>query len=180
MDFRLWSSGNRKKSSHGTRKSYSRVIVEATLEQLWSSGNNFFIRLNVLGGNVVGFLIAMSPFQDEETKQKLRTPEIPYPRAIGAALLVEVAHIADVAAEYELGLNSGKGLQGSCIVPHQNFKGITTFDYLMKKQSKSFAHLKYHILGQCKAIGAALLVEVAHIADVAAEYELGLNSVSIL
>ncbi|GKF27728.1 hypothetical protein Tco_0094070, partial [Tanacetum coccineum] len=39
-------------------------------------------------------------------KLLLRTPEIPCARAIGAALLVEVADMGDVDAKYELGLNS--------------------------------------------------------------------------
>ncbi|KAL4577039.1 hypothetical protein LXL04_013140 [Taraxacum kok-saghyz] len=36
-------------------------------------------------------------------------------------------------------------------------------------------HLKYHVPGQCKAIGAALLVEAANMGDADAQYELGRN-----
>ncbi|PWA98068.1 Sel1-like protein [Artemisia annua] len=36
-------------------------------------------------------------------------------------------------------------------------------------------HLKYHVPGQCKAIGAALLVEAADMGDADAQYELGRN-----
>ncbi|RVW47464.1 hypothetical protein CK203_013273 [Vitis vinifera] len=34
-------------------------------------------------------------------------------------------------------------------------------------------HLKYHVPGACKAIGAALLVEAADMGDAEAQYELG-------